>query len=102
MAGADVDDFGFGVDRSDERPGALSVRLHVGCQLQGVHRPTHPLSRRDVSRVWRWSRGAKVGLPLHGQDWWLESSEGQRGEIRALLRSTPWYCWLAYWLVAER
>ena len=102
MAGADVDDFGFGLDRSDERPGALSVRLHVGCQLQGSHRPSAILTRRDVSKLRSWSRGSPVGLPHAVQEWWMEFDEDQREEIRALLQATPWYCWLAFWLVAER
>lgn len=102
MAGANVDDFGFGIDRSDECPGALSVRLYVGCQLQGVHRPTIPLTRRDVAKLRRWSRGAAIGLPHAVQDWWMESSEDQQHEIQAMLRAVPWYMWLGFWLMAER
>ena len=102
MAGANVDDFGFSLDRSDERPGALSVRLYVGCQLQGVHRPTVPLSRHDVRKLYRWAKGSAIGLPHAVQDWWLESSEDQQHEIRTMLRAVPWYSWLAFWLVARR
>lgn len=96
--GADVDDFGYGLDRS---AGVLGVRLYVGCQLQGVHRPSHALSRREVWRLWRWSRGAQNGLPRTLQGWWLEMDEEQRSEVRALLRGTPWYVWAGLWLVAS-
>jgi hypothetical protein len=95
--GKDVQDVGFGLDL---QAGRLGVCLYVGQEDRGDHRPTPHLSRREVYVLLLW-RLKRAALPEVVTGWWLGLLPLEQARVQTLLRSLPWYVWIALWLLAS-